>query len=258
MLPAGSARAWGKVTASLAKDPLWGCCQAGAGVGWGASRLAQRAALSGTPVSCRHECSAHHHGFPGSSPLCPQLPVPAARRVPSAPHPQPPMPTAPRACTGYHAETRGGKGVGGARLWAVPVPQQPHARCGPQVGGGLPLLLCWDDLHGLVQAGLQAGSSPSRVVCVAGDAGSCKRAPRDGGSPLPPRRDRAVGHMSAHSPGPGSSQDLLGNTQMSQSQPKTLLSLVPYRYPNENCQTKEQVATPYKNPAELLGGPVGT
>lgn len=208
MLPAGSARAWGKVTASLAKevDPLWGCCQAGAGVGWGGSPPARRAALSGTPVSCRHGCSAHHHGLPGSSPLCPQPPVFPAPCSPSPPHPQPPVPPAPRPCTGYRAETRGGEGVGSARLRAVPVPQQPHACCGPQVGGGLPLLLCWDDLHGLVQAGLQAGSSPSRVVCVAGDAGSCKRAPRDGGSPLPPRRDRAVGHTSSQKAPRGFSQ----------------------------------------------------
>lgn len=99
-------------------------------------------------------------------PPAPMSPAPRVHRSPS----QPPAP-AP-----MHKHKVAGAGRGGGRLWAGPLPQQPHPRCGPQVGGGVPLLLCRDDLHGLVQAGLQAGSSPSGVVCVAGDAGSCKRA----------------------------------------------------------------------------------
>lgn len=118
-------------------------------------------------------CSAHPHGLPRQQP-------------PRAPSPCCPLTRLPCGNSGW-------EGLGGARLWAGLVPQQPHARCGPQVGGRLALLLCWDDLHGLVQAGLQAGPGPSGVVCVAGDAGSCKRAPRDGASSVPPRREGQQG-----------------------------------------------------------------
>lgn len=106
-----------------------------------------------TPAGYRNGCSAHCHGLLKEHPLCPR----------SQPH----TPSKMLKCV----------------VRAVPIPQQPHARCGPQVGGCLPLLLCRDDCHGLGQAGLQAGSSSSGVICIAGNARSCNRAPCDGASP---------------------------------------------------------------------------
>ena len=102
-----------------------------------------------TPAGYRNGCSAHCHGLLKEHPLCPR----------SQPH----TPSKMLKCV----------------VRAVPIPQQPHARCGPQVGGCLPLLLYRDNCHGFVQAGLQAGTCSSGIICVAGDARSCKRAPCD-------------------------------------------------------------------------------
>lgn len=124
-----------------------------------------------------------------------------------------------------------GQGRGGAGMQAVPVPQQPHPRCGSKVGGCLLLLLCRDDCHGLLQAGLQAGSSLSGVICIAGNARSCNRAPCDGASP---GGTEEWGHLLPLSR-QGLFLILLSNTQKPQSQLKTLcLGLCKYME-KDNC-----------------------
>lgn len=111
------------------------------------------------------------------------------------PRPGRAAPPCPSPCGPAPAPAAGAPGRAGGASRAVPVPQQPHAGRGPQVRGGLPLLLGRDDLHGPVQARLQAGASPRGVVCVAGDAGSCHREAVMERAQCHPQGQRSRGHV---------------------------------------------------------------